>query len=86
MGIEAIAILFLNCYADPSHETAPRRCSRQSSHRCSSSASNELSQEYREFERCSTVVANAYIGPIIRRYIGEIDARISATTASAARS
>ena len=27
------------------------------------SASHELSQEYREFERCSTVVANAYIGP-----------------------
>jgi N-methylhydantoinase A len=37
------------------------------------SASHELSQEYREFERCSTVVANAYIGPKVRRYIGEID-------------
>ena len=41
-------------------------------------ASNELSQEYREFERCSTVVANAYIGPIIRGYVGEIDERIRA--------
>ena len=37
------------------------------------SASHELSQEYREFERCSTVAANAYIGPIVRRYIGEIE-------------
>src|SRR5262249_25559165 len=38
--------------------------------------SHELSQEYREFERCSTVVANAYIGPKVRRYIGEIDDHI----------
>jgi N-methylhydantoinase A len=37
------------------------------------SASHELSQEYREFERCSTVVANAYVGPKVRRYLGEID-------------
>ena len=40
------------------------------------SASHELSQEYREFERCSTVVANAYVGPNVRRYIGEIDDHI----------
>src|SRR5205823_6200655 len=40
------------------------------------SASHELSQEYREFERCSTVVANAYIGPKVRRYLGEIDQHI----------
>ena len=40
------------------------------------SASHELSQEYREFERCSTVVANAYVGPKVRRYIGEIDAHM----------
>src|SRR5262249_57291028 len=33
-------------------------------------------QEYREFERCSTVVANAYIGPKVRRYVGEIDRHI----------
>ena len=40
------------------------------------SASHELSQEYREFERCSTVAANAYIGPSVRHYIGEIDDHI----------
>src|SRR5215467_13586774 len=39
-------------------------------------ASHELSQEYREFERTSTVAANAYIGPRVRRYVGEIDAHI----------
>src|SRR5262249_56358306 len=35
-------------------------------------ASHELSQEYREFERTSTAAANAYIGPRVRRYLGEI--------------
>ena len=50
------------------------------------SASHELSQEYREFERCSTVVANAYIGPKVRRYIGEIDEHIRERRVSAARS
>ena len=40
------------------------------------SASHELSQEYREFERSSTVAANAYIGPKVRRYIGEIDSHM----------
>ena len=35
------------------------------------SASPELSQEYREFERCSTVVANAFVGPRVRDYIAE---------------
>ena len=32
------------------------------------SASHELSQEYREFERCSTVVANAYVGPRVESF------------------
>ena len=50
------------------------------------SASHELSQEYREFERCSTVVANAYIGPKVRRYVGEIDEHIRKARASTARS
>ena len=40
------------------------------------SASHELSQEYREFERCSTVVANAYIGPRVRSYVADIDEHI----------
>jgi N-methylhydantoinase A len=43
---------------------------------CFVSASHELSQEYREFERCSTVVANAYIGPKVSDYVAEITEHI----------
>ena len=55
---------------------APRRFSSKRHPGMFVSASHELSQEYREFERCSTVAANAYIGPKVRRYIGEIDEHI----------
>jgi N-methylhydantoinase A len=75
-GIEAVAILFLNCYANAGHEARAKQILEAANPGMFVSASHELSQEYREFERCSTVVANAYIGPKVRRYIGEIDAHI----------
>ena len=78
LGIEAAAILFLNCYASPDHEARAKVILEKSHPGMFVSASHELSQEYREFERCSTVVANAYIGPIVRSYIGEIEDHIRA--------
>jgi N-methylhydantoinase A len=76
LGVEAVAILFLNCYARSDHEARAKAILEAHHPAMFVSASHELSQEYREFERCSTVVANAYIGPKVRRYIGEIDDRI----------
>src|SRR5215470_17042402 len=76
LGVEATAILFLNCYAKHEHEARAKSILEQNHPRMFVSASHELSEEYREFERCSTVVANAYVGPIVRRYIGEIDDHI----------
>jgi N-methylhydantoinase A len=78
LGIEAAAILFLNCYRNPDHEARAKRILEADHPAMFVSASHELSQEYREFERCSTVVANAYIGPKVRRYLGEIDRYIRA--------
>ena len=78
LGIEATAILFLNCYASSDHESRAKVILEKNHPGMFVSASHELSQEYREFERCSTVVANAYIGPIVRSYIGEIEDHIRA--------
>jgi N-methylhydantoinase A len=75
-GIEACAILFLNCYARADHEARAKAILEANHPGMFVSASHELSQEYREFERCSTVVANAYVGPKVRRYVGEIDRHI----------
>src|SRR5262245_16785298 len=76
LGVEAAAILFLNCYARADHEVRAKEILEKNHPKIFVSASHELSQEYREFERCSTVVANAYIGPKVRRYVGEIDRHI----------
>src|SRR5215472_16948419 len=76
LGIEAAAIMFINCYANAAHEMRAKAALTKRHPTMFISASHELSQEYREFERCSTVAANAYIGPKVRRYIGEIDDHI----------
>ena len=75
--IEAVAILFLHCYRNPIHELRAKEILQQRLPGVFVSASHELSQEYREFERCSTVAANAYIGPRVQRYLTEIGGRIT---------
>jgi N-methylhydantoinase A len=76
-GIEAVAILLLHCYANPDHELTVKRIVEQRLPKAFVTASHELSQEYREFERCSTAVANAYVGPIVSRYVAGIEAHLS---------
>ncbi len=68
--------MFINCYANSEHEARAKKLLSMRHPGMFVSASHELSEEYREFERCSTVAANAYIGPKVRRYIGEIDDHI----------
>jgi N-methylhydantoinase A len=75
--IEAVAILFLHCYRNPTHELRAKEILQQRLPNTFVSASHELSQEYREFERCSTVVANAFVGPRVQRYLTEIGERIT---------
>jgi N-methylhydantoinase A len=70
--IEAVAVLFLHCYRDPSHELRAKAILEQHLPGVFITTSHELSQEYREFERSSTVAANAYIGPRVAHYLSEI--------------
>jgi len=76
LGVEAVAILLLHCYRNPAHEARVKAIVQQRLPRAFVSASHELSQEYREFERCSTTVANAYIGPRVRDYVAGIDSHL----------
>ncbi|HTP94533.1 MAG TPA: hydantoinase/oxoprolinase family protein [Burkholderiales bacterium] len=78
LGVEAVAILLLHCYVNPAHEARVKAIVQQRLPRTFVTASHELSQEYREFERCSTAVANAYIGPRVRDYVGDIDSHLKA--------
>jgi N-methylhydantoinase A len=73
-GIEAVAILFLHSYRNPVHEIRAREFFARRLPKAFVTASHELSQEYREFERTSTVAANAYVGPRVKDYLDETDA------------
>ena len=71
-GVTAIAILFLHSYRNPSHEQRVKHIITEAHPDLFVTASHELSQEYREFERTSTAAANAYVGPRVRRYLSEM--------------
>ncbi len=77
-GVEAIAILFLHSYRNPAHELRVKEIIEQEFPQLFVTASHELSQEYREFERTSTAAANAYVGPRVRRYLTEMETHLDA--------
>jgi N-methylhydantoinase A len=76
--VDAIAICFLHAYANPAHERAAAGRVRERHPGLSVTASHEVATEWREFERTSTTVLNAYIQPLMRRYLGELRERLSA--------
>jgi len=76
-GFEAVAVLFLHSYRAPEHEIRMREILRQTEPTLFVSVSHELSREYREYERTSTVAANAYVGPIVSQYLGDLERRLS---------
>jgi N-methylhydantoinase A len=78
-GFEAVAVLFLHAYREPCHEIRMCEILREVEPELFISASHELSREYREYERTSTVAANAYVGPKVSRYLGELERRLKAS-------
>ena len=78
-GVKAIAILFLHSYRNPAHERRAKRIVEEAYPDLFVTASHELSQEYREYERTSTTAANAYVGPRVRNYLGEMDGHLKET-------
>lgn len=72
--VEALAILFLHSYKNPDHENQAYEFFTRRLPGIFVSSSHMLSQEYREFERCSTVSANAYVGPGVRNYLRDAEA------------
>ncbi|MFA6264650.1 MAG: hydantoinase/oxoprolinase family protein [Pseudolabrys sp.] len=78
-GVKAIAILFLHSYRNASHEKRAKEIVEKAFPDLFVTASHELSQEYREYERTSTTAANAYVGPRVRTYLGEMDKHLTET-------
>lgn len=76
-GIEAVAVLLLHSYRNPAHEQRVKQILQEEMPGAFICASHELSQEYREFERVSTAVANAYVGPRVSAYLGELEKHLA---------
>lgn len=76
-GAAAVAVCFLHSYAEPRHEAAIGRQLRAALPGVYVSLSHEIVREYREYERTSTTVMNAYIGPETSEYVGDMAARLS---------
>ena len=72
--VESIALCFLFSYANPRHEA--RVLHRAAELGVPVSASHRILAEYREYERCATTVVNAYVAPLIERYLGRLEADI----------
>ena len=75
-GIEALAICFLYAYLHPEHERQVLERARQLLPGAFCSASHEVLPEFREYERLSTTVVNAYLGPAMAGYIQAFRRRV----------
>jgi N-methylhydantoinase A len=74
--VEAIAVCFLNSYANDAHEQEAARLVRQACPGLLVSTSAEVFPYVREYERWTTATMNAYVQPLVDRYISHIDERL----------
>ena len=71
--VEAVAVCYLHSYANPAHEEATTALLEDALPGVFVSPSHEVVPEYREFERLTTTVLNAFIGPLLDRYLGRLE-------------
>jgi N-methylhydantoinase A len=72
---EAVAVCLLFSFRDPGHERAVAEELRRRLPGARVVASHEISPEFREYERASTTAVDAYLGPVVSRYLGALAER-----------
>ena len=77
-GAKAVAVCFLYSFRDPAHEVAAHRIVTEEFPEAFVCASHEVAPEFREYERLSTTVVNAYLGPVMAYYIRGVADRLTA--------
>jgi N-methylhydantoinase A len=75
-GIGSVAICLLHAFVNPAHELRIREILQQRAPDVSVSLSHEVAREWREYERTSTTVLNAYVSPAIGRYLENLEERL----------
>src|SRR5271165_696791 len=74
--VQAVAICFLHAWQNPEHEQAAASVARQRLQHAYITTSAEVLPQIKEFERFSTTVANAAVGPVIGAYLQRLQARL----------
>ena len=85
LEIEAVAVCYLNSYANPVHENRTSEILRDLLGRIFISVSTEVLPQIREYERTSTTVVNAYVGPLVKHYMDSMVQQLTETGLNNAR-
>ncbi len=75
-GVKSVAICFMHSYRNPAHEMAAKEAVLRLMPGTFVSVSSEVLPEFREYERMSTTVLNAYVGPRMRTYLDQFISRM----------
>jgi len=75
--VATIAITFMNAYVNPTHEKRAAEILREEGFEGAISLSHEISREYREYERSTTTVIDAYVRPRMTRYLNRLRESLS---------
>ncbi len=73
LGVESVAVGFMHSYANPAHEQRARELILSRRPDMAVTLSSEACPEIREYERFTTATANAYVQPLMRRYLSELE-------------
>jgi N-methylhydantoinase A len=75
--VEAVAVCYLHAYRDPRHELATKAAIERELPGIYVSLSSEVLPQIKEYERVSTTVVNAYVGPALSRYLARLEGRLA---------
>jgi N-methylhydantoinase A len=81
-GVEALAVCLLFSFLHSAHEARAREIAREEMPDCNVSLSSEILPQIREYYRLSATVINAYLQPILARYVANLDRRLAAAGVS----
>lgn len=76
-GVDSVAVSFLHSYAHPAHEEAVAQLIAAEFPQLHVSLSSQLVREIREFERTSTAVVDAYVKPVVHRYLSLLESGVA---------
>ena len=75
-GVEAVAICYINSYVNDAHERETAELVKELWPEVFVTVSGQVTREWREYERTSTVALNAYVGPVASRYVDNLERRL----------